>query len=72
MNINEIIEFGGQGMYRRLEYTAIHNLYKKNKKLIILTGGSVVSEKETFNFLSSKVMSGLGYWLVFNRSSLTS
>ena len=24
---------------------------KKNKKLIILTGGSVVSEKETFNFL---------------------
>lgn len=51
MNINEIIEFGGQGMYRRLEYTAIHNLYKKNKKLIILTGGSVVSEKETFNFL---------------------
>jgi XRE family transcriptional regulator, aerobic/anaerobic benzoate catabolism transcriptional regulator len=51
MNINEIIEFGGQSMYRRLEYTAIHNLYKKNKKLIILTGGSVVSEKETFNFL---------------------
>ena len=51
MNINEIIEFGGQGMYRRLEYTAIHNLYKKNKKVIILTGGSVVSEKETFNFL---------------------
>ena len=51
MNINEIIEFGGQGMYRRLEYTAIHNLYKKNKKLIILTGGSVVSEKETFKFL---------------------
>ena len=32
MNINEVIEFGGQGMYRRLEYTAINNLYKKKKK----------------------------------------
>ena len=51
MNINEVIEFGGQGMYRRLEYTAINNLYKKKKNLIILTGGSIVSEKETFSFL---------------------
>ena len=51
MNINEVIEFGGQGKYRRLEYTAINNLKKKKKKLIILTGGSIVSEKETFSFL---------------------
>jgi len=51
MKISEIIELGGQGMYRRLEYNAINNLFKKNKKLIVLAGGSIVSEKETFNFV---------------------
>ena len=51
MNMNEIIELGGQGMYRRLEYDTIQTLYKKNKKLLILTGGSVVSEKETYSFV---------------------
>ena len=51
MNISEIIELGGQEMYRRLEFNAIHKLYKKSNKLIISTGGSIVSEKETFNFL---------------------
>ena len=51
MKINEIMELGGQSMYRRLEYNAIFNLSKKNKKLIILTGGSMVSEKQTFDFV---------------------
>ena len=51
MNISEIIEFGGQGMYRRLEYNVITSLYKNYKELIILPGGSVVSENETYNFL---------------------
>ena len=51
MDMSEIIELGGQGMYRRLEYDTIQSLYKKNKKLLILTGGSVVSEKETFSFI---------------------
>ncbi len=51
MQVNEIIELGGQSMYRRLEYNAIYNLSKKNKKLIILTGGSMVSEKQTYDFV---------------------
>ena len=51
MKVNEIMELGGQSMYRRLEYNAIFNLSKKNKKLIILTGGSMVSEKQTFDFV---------------------
>ena len=50
MKISEIIELGGQGMYRRLEFQVINKLLKK-KKLIVLTGGSIVSEKETYNFL---------------------
>ena len=37
MNISEIIELGGQEMYRRLEFNAIHKLYKKSNKLIIST-----------------------------------
>ena len=51
MQVNEIIELGGQSMYRRLEYNVIYNLFKKNKKLIILTGGSMVSEKQTYDFV---------------------
>ena len=51
MNINEIIELGGQSMYRRFEYEIISTLYKNYKSLIILTGGSIVSEKETYNYL---------------------
>ena len=51
MKVNEIMELGGQSMYRRLEYNSIFNLSKKNKKLIILTGGSMVSEKQTFDFV---------------------
>jgi XRE family aerobic/anaerobic benzoate catabolism transcriptional regulator len=51
MYINEIIELSGQGMYRRLEYDVISTLHKNYKNLIILTGGSIVSEKETYNYL---------------------
>ena len=51
MQVNEIIELGGQSMYRRLEYNAIYNLSKKNQKLIILTGGSIVSERQTYDFV---------------------
>ena len=51
MNINEIIELGGQGMYRRFEYDVISTLHKNYKNLIISTGGSIVSEKETYNYL---------------------
>ena len=29
MKVNEIMELGGQSMYRRLEYNAIFNLSKK-------------------------------------------
>ena len=51
MNINEVIELGGQGMYRRYEYNIISSIHKNHKNLILLTGGSIVSEKETYNYL---------------------
>jgi XRE family transcriptional regulator, aerobic/anaerobic benzoate catabolism transcriptional regulator len=51
MNINEIIELGGQGMYRRFEYDVVRSLYDNNEKLILLTGGSIVSENKTYNFI---------------------
>ena len=51
MNINEIIELGGQGMYRRFEYDIVSSFHKNYKNLILLTGGSIVSEKETYNYL---------------------
>ena len=51
MNVSEILELGGQSMYRRLEYDVINVLSKKHKKIIILTGGSIVSERQTCDFL---------------------
>ena len=51
MNINEVIELGGQGMYRRYEYDTISSIHKNHKNLILLTGGSIVSENETYNYL---------------------
>jgi len=51
MNINEVIELGGQGMYRRYEYDIISSIHKNHKNLILLTGGSIVSEKETYNYI---------------------
>ena len=51
MNINEIIELGGQGMYRRFEYDIVSSFHKNHDNLILLTGGSIVSEKETYNYL---------------------
>ena len=51
MNINEIIELGGQGMYRRFEYDIVSSFHKNHDNLILLTGGSIGSEKETYNYL---------------------
>ena len=51
MNINEIIELGGQGMYRRFEFDVVKTLYKSHEKLILLAGGSIVSEYKTFNYV---------------------
>ena len=51
MNIKEIIELGGQGMYRRFEYDIISSFHKNHESLVLLTGGSIVSEKETYNYL---------------------
>jgi XRE family aerobic/anaerobic benzoate catabolism transcriptional regulator len=51
MSINEIIELGGQGMYRRFEFDVVKTLCKSHEKLILLAGGSIVSEYRTFNYL---------------------
>ena len=51
MNINEIIELGGQGMYRRFEYDVVKSLSNNHKKIVLLTGGSIVSEHKTYSYL---------------------
>lgn len=51
MNINEIIELGGQGMYRRFEFDVVKHLFENHSKLILLAGGSIVSEDKTYNYV---------------------
>ena len=46
MKVNEIMELGGQSMYRRLEYNAIFDLSKKNKKLIIYDMRNIYSSNK--------------------------
>jgi len=51
MSLAEIMDLGGQNAYRRWEQTALQDIVKNNTRCIIETGGSLVAEARTFNFL---------------------
>lgn len=48
MGIEEIFSLGGQQLYRRLEREALDQVIARGGPLVLETGGSLVSEAETF------------------------
>ncbi len=48
MGIEEIFSLGGQQLYRRLEREALEQVIARGGPLVLETGGSLVSEAETF------------------------
>lgn len=53
MKIKEIFSLGGQKTYRRLEKKALDYVIENHENIILEVGGSLVSEKESYNLLLS-------------------
>jgi XRE family transcriptional regulator, aerobic/anaerobic benzoate catabolism transcriptional regulator len=51
MQINEIFLLSGQAGYRRYERMALERVVRAHDKVVIATGGSIVSEIETYDWL---------------------
>jgi XRE family aerobic/anaerobic benzoate catabolism transcriptional regulator len=51
MEIHELFSLGGQAGYRRLEYDAVNHVVDNYDQVILETGGSLVSEKHTYELL---------------------
>lgn len=49
MDIPELFARGGQDMYRRMEREALEHIISEYSLVVLETGGSLVSERETFN-----------------------
>ena len=52
-SLNEIFLLYGQAGYRRYERAALERVLAKNERVVIATGGSIVSEPETYDLLLS-------------------
>jgi XRE family aerobic/anaerobic benzoate catabolism transcriptional regulator len=52
-NLNEIFLLYGQGGYRRYERRCLENVIRKYDRVVIASGGSIVSEQATFDLLLS-------------------
>lgn len=53
MEMDELISLTGQGTYRNLERRALEQIITEYPKSVVETGGSLVSEPETFDLLRS-------------------
>ena len=52
-SLNEIFLLYGQAGYRRYERAALERILARHEKVVIATGGSIVSEPETYDLLLS-------------------
>jgi XRE family aerobic/anaerobic benzoate catabolism transcriptional regulator len=52
-SLSEIFLLYGQGGYRRYERRCLENVVEKNERVVIATGGSIVSEPGTYDLLLS-------------------
>ena len=53
MGLSELFSLYGQAGYRRFELRALETTLKDNERVVIATGGSIVSESATFDLLLS-------------------
>jgi XRE family aerobic/anaerobic benzoate catabolism transcriptional regulator len=53
LTLAEVFELHGDGFYRRLEREVLRGLIAENRSAVIATGGSVVSDAESFELLRS-------------------
>ena len=53
VSLNEIFLLYGQAGYRRYERAALERIFAKHDRVVIATGGSIVSEPDTYDLLLS-------------------
>ena len=53
VSLNEIFLLYGQAGYRRYERAALERIFTKHDRVVIATGGSIVSEPDTYDLLLS-------------------
>jgi XRE family aerobic/anaerobic benzoate catabolism transcriptional regulator len=53
MQVHELFSLGGQAGYRRLEQDAVNHVVDNYDQVILETGGSLVSEKNTYDLLQT-------------------
>ncbi len=53
MSLGEVFDLYGQRAYRRYERQALDSVIERHERAVIATGGSIVSEPETFDLLLS-------------------
>jgi XRE family aerobic/anaerobic benzoate catabolism transcriptional regulator len=51
MSVAEMLDLGGQKKFRRVEAQALEHVLELNEPVVLETGGSLVSQTETFNAL---------------------
>jgi XRE family aerobic/anaerobic benzoate catabolism transcriptional regulator len=51
MSVAEILDLGGQKKFRRIEAQALNSVMELGEPVVLETGGSLVSQTETFNML---------------------
>jgi len=54
LTLDLVFEFQGQSGFRQLEFTCLHNLLRRERRFVLATGGSLVSEAGTFELLLSR------------------
>jgi len=53
MPLGEIFSLYGQAGFRAMEKRTLEKVLKENERAVVSTGGGIVSEKETFDYLLS-------------------
>lgn len=51
MSLGEVFELHGETFYRRLERETLRQLLRNNKPAVFATGGSIVTDAETYDLL---------------------
>lgn len=54
LSLGELFSLHGEGYYKRLAYEVVLKLFARNGQMVISTGGSVVSDPETWQLLKRR------------------
>lgn len=54
LSLGELFSLHGEAYYKRLAYDAVLNLFARNEPMVLSTGGSIVTDPETWHLLKRR------------------